>query len=134
MGWKVWARADVAWAWVAWVVWVAWVAWVGMGGNQVAYGGGAATQANIDLLSSAVSALPASLATDRSQQLQFNCAAGYVSALIGKAGTGTKQIATMTDTKIMIREIDGNPNEKAVVVKGNAINVASVIRLKELKN
>ena len=88
--------------------------------------GAAATQSNIDMLSQAVSALPPTLSTDRSQQIQFNCAAGYVSALIGKAGQGTKQIAIQTDTKIMIREIDTNPNEKAVVIKGNAINVASV--------
>eukprot|EP00439_Symbiodinium_sp_Y106_P063289 s1967_g9.t2 len=38
---------------------------------------------------------------------------------------GTKQIAITTDTKIMIREIDGNQVEKTVVIKGNAVNVAS---------
>ena len=87
----------------------------------------AATQENIDMLSTAVSAMPPSLANagDRSQMLQFNCPAGYVSALIGKAGMGTKHIAITTDTKIMIREIEGNDAEKTVVVKGNAVNVAS---------
>ena len=106
----------------------------GMGGMDYGKGGkgkgqdgyGAATQSNIDMLSNAVSQLPPSLASDRSQALQFNCQAEFVSALIGKAGQGTKQIAIMTDTKIMIREIEGNTTEKAVVVKGNAINVASV--------
>ncbi|CAK9028853.1 unnamed protein product [Durusdinium trenchii] len=99
----------------------------GKGKDEFAsYGGGAAnTQANIDMLSQAVSALPSSLGPDRSQQILFNCAAGYVSALIGKAGAGTKQIAMMTDTKIMIREIEGNPNERSVVIKGNVINVAA---------
>lgn len=89
--------------------------------------GAAATQENIDMLSTAVSAMPPSLASagERSQVLQFNCAASYVSALIGKAGMGTKQIAITTDTKIMIREIDGNQAEKTVVIKGNAVNVAS---------
>ena len=54
------------------------------------------------MLSHAMSAMPPSLAnaTDRSQVLQLNIAAGYVSALIGKAGMGTKQIAINTDTKI----------------------------------
>ena len=95
----------------------------GKGKDEFAsYGGGAAnTQANIDMLSQAVSALPSSLGPDRSQQILFNCAAGYVSALIGKAGAGTKQIAMMTDTKIMIREIEGNPNERSVVIKGRWI-------------
>ena len=89
--------------------------------------GAAATQENIDMLSTAVSAMPPSLANsnDRSQVLQFNCPAAYVSALIGKAGMGTKHIAVTTDTKIMIREIDGNQAEKTVVIKGNAVNVAS---------
>lgn len=90
--------------------------------------GRGSTAENIDMLSLAVGSLPASLSADRSQLLQFNCLAGYVSALIGKAGQGTKQIATQTDTKIMIREIDQNPNEKCVVIKGNVINVASAAR------
>eukprot|EP00931_Biecheleriopsis_adriatica_P025938 TRINITY_DN15829_c0_g1_i1.p1 TRINITY_DN15829_c0_g1~~TRINITY_DN15829_c0_g1_i1.p1 ORF type:complete len:493 (-),score=122.42 TRINITY_DN15829_c0_g1_i1:119-1597(-) len=89
--------------------------------------GAAATQENIDMLSTAVSAMPPSLTNsqDRSHVAQFNCPAGYVSALIGKAGMGTKQIAMSTDTKVMVRDIDGNAAEKAVVIKGNAINVAS---------
>ena len=96
------------------------------GGKGKGQDGYAATQSNIDMLSNAVSQLPPSLASDRSQALQFTCQAEFVSALIGKAGQGTKQIAIMTDTKIMIREIDGNSTEKTVVVKGNAINDASV--------
>jgi len=90
-------------------------------------GGGAATQENIDMLSSAVSAMPPTLAnsTDRSQVLQFSVQESFVSALIGKAGAGTKQIAINTDTKIMLREVDGRQDEKMCVIKGNAINVAA---------
>jgi len=89
--------------------------------------GVAATQENIDMLSSAVSAMPPALAnsTDRSQVLQFSVQENFVSALIGKAGSGTKQIAINTDTKIMLREVDGSQDEKQCVIKGNAINVAS---------
>ena len=121
----------------------------GMGGGMGGMGGGmgmamdygkgkgkegAATQSNIDMLSNAVSQLPPGAASDRSQGLQFNCPAQLVSALIGKAGQGTKQIAINTDTKIMIREIEGNTQEKAVVVRGSAINVASVSWIKKWPN
>eukprot|EP00930_Biecheleria_cincta_P079138 TRINITY_DN6685_c0_g1_i3.p1 TRINITY_DN6685_c0_g1~~TRINITY_DN6685_c0_g1_i3.p1 ORF type:complete len:414 (-),score=97.79 TRINITY_DN6685_c0_g1_i3:251-1492(-) len=55
-------------------------------GLQKLGSGAAATTENIDMLSAAVSALPASLANtgDRSQTLTFNCPAELVSALIGK--------------------------------------------------
>eukprot|EP00930_Biecheleria_cincta_P079136 TRINITY_DN6685_c0_g1_i1.p1 TRINITY_DN6685_c0_g1~~TRINITY_DN6685_c0_g1_i1.p1 ORF type:complete len:411 (-),score=93.95 TRINITY_DN6685_c0_g1_i1:69-1301(-) len=96
-------------------------------GLQKLGSGAAATTENIDMLSAAVSALPASLANtgDRSQTLTFNCPAELVSALIGKGGSGTKQIAINTDTKVMVRDIDGNDQEKAVVIRGNVVNVAS---------
>eukprot|EP00442_Polarella_glacialis_P046835 CAMPEP_0115093702 /NCGR_PEP_ID=MMETSP0227-20121206/27773_1 /TAXON_ID=89957 /ORGANISM="Polarella glacialis, Strain CCMP 1383" /LENGTH=365 /DNA_ID=CAMNT_0002486271 /DNA_START=29 /DNA_END=1126 /DNA_ORIENTATION=- len=99
----------------------------GFGGCGGGGGSGAATQSNVDMLSMAVSSLPAAIAnpTDRSQKLQFNCPQACVSAIIGKAGAGIKEISMATDSKISIKDIEGNPAEKAVLITGGAIGIVS---------
>eukprot|EP00933_Yihiella_yeosuensis_P080914 TRINITY_DN9442_c0_g1_i1.p1 TRINITY_DN9442_c0_g1~~TRINITY_DN9442_c0_g1_i1.p1 ORF type:complete len:382 (+),score=98.58 TRINITY_DN9442_c0_g1_i1:71-1147(+) len=86
-----------------------------------------ATQSNVDMLSAAVSAMPQALANpmDRSQKMTFACPAEYVSSLIGKQGAGVKEISMATDTKIQIRDIDGNGAEKAVIIQGGAVGVVA---------
>lgn len=81
----------------------------------------------LDMVSHAVQSLPPSLLNpaDRTQKVTFACPAACVSAIIGKGGSGVKEISGATQTKIMIREIDDNATEKAVTVLGSTLGVVA---------
>eukprot|EP00931_Biecheleriopsis_adriatica_P087609 TRINITY_DN62049_c0_g1_i1.p1 TRINITY_DN62049_c0_g1~~TRINITY_DN62049_c0_g1_i1.p1 ORF type:complete len:413 (+),score=83.03 TRINITY_DN62049_c0_g1_i1:143-1240(+) len=82
---------------------------------------------SVDMLSAAVSAIPDRLAnsTERSQTLQTTCPQHLISAVIGKGGSGTKEISAATGTVINIRDIEGNQAEKAVIITGGAVGCVS---------
>lgn len=84
-------------------------------------------QPDVDMLSAAVSAVPDALANplDQSQAVQLSCPAACVSGVIGKAGAGVKEISGATGTKISIRDIPSNLLDKAIIISGNAVGVAS---------
>lgn len=84
-------------------------------------------QPDVDMLSAAVSAVPDALANplDQSQAVQLSCPAACVSGVIGKSGAGVKEISGATGTKINIRDIPGNLLDKAIIISGNAVGVAS---------
>lgn len=86
-----------------------------------------ATPANMEMIAGALQSLPVHLALpgDWSQRITFNIPESSVSSLIGKAGVAIKEISGATGTKVQIREIEGNPSEKAVIIVGNAVGVIS---------
>mmetsp|Transcript_64987 Transcript_64987/g.128375 ORF Transcript_64987/g.128375 Transcript_64987/m.128375 type:complete len:407 (-) Transcript_64987:77-1297(-) len=83
--------------------------------------------AAMDMVSHAVQSLPVScLGTNgKSQRVFFNIPAACVSAIIGKGGSGVKEISAGTQTKIMIREIVDKQNEKQVTLLGDALGVVA---------
>lgn len=86
-----------------------------------------ASPANMQMVAAALEVVPPDLAVPgvMNQQITFNIAASAVSPLIGKGGIGVKEISANTGTKIQIREIEGNPMEKCVVIVGNTIGIIS---------
>lgn len=76
----------------------------------------------VDMIAGALKVLPDHIGP---QVIQFNVAASVVSILIGRGGIAIKEISSGTDTKIKIREIEGNPEEKVVVITGPAVGVIS---------
>jgi len=78
-----------------------------------------------DAMLSALNMLPPALLdpADQSAAINLACPAECVSALIGKGGTGTREISQLTGTKIMVREIEGNTAEKCVMITGNVVGV-----------
>merc|ERR1711972_893877 len=81
----------------------------------------------LELIAGAIHTLPQNLANpmDRSQKVSFNVPAACVSAVIGKGGMGVKEISQATETKIGIREIDGNEAEKVVMIQGSVVGVVA---------
>eukprot|EP00933_Yihiella_yeosuensis_P008110 TRINITY_DN113421_c0_g1_i1.p1 TRINITY_DN113421_c0_g1~~TRINITY_DN113421_c0_g1_i1.p1 ORF type:complete len:402 (-),score=81.57 TRINITY_DN113421_c0_g1_i1:118-1164(-) len=100
---------------------------MGMKGKGKGDGPPVTAQSNVDMLSAAVSAMPQALANpmDKSQKMTFACQSDCVSTLIGRQGAGVKEISMATDTKIQIRDIDGNAMEKAIIIQGSAVGVVS---------
>lgn len=86
-----------------------------------------ATPANMEMIAGALQSLPVHLALpgDWSQRISFNIPETSVSALIGRAGQAIKEISGATGTKVQIRDIDSNPQEKTVLIVGNAVGVIS---------
>jgi len=86
-----------------------------------------AESASVELLASAIATLPPGVLdpSDRSQKVTFSCPASCVGAIIGKGGAGVKEVSSTTQTKIMIREIEDNVLEKAVIIMGSAVGVAA---------
>jgi len=99
--------------------------------QQVAYAQEAAgwgeSPAAMDMVSHAVQSLPMSClgSNGKSQRVLFNIPAACVSAIIGKGGSGVKEISAGTQTKIMIREIVDKQDEKQVTLLGDALGVVS---------
>lgn len=81
----------------------------------------------LDMLANALVALPrgASDLRSRGQSVSFTCPEHCVSAVIGKGGVITKEISGATGVKVMIREIEGNAQEKSVTLVGSAPGVAA---------
>lgn len=81
----------------------------------------------IEMVTGAVSTLPPHL-TDPSNNrhsISLTCPSTCVSAVIGKGGAITKEITAATGAKIMIREIENNPQEKSITLVGNPVGVAT---------
>mmetsp|Transcript_56145 Transcript_56145/g.149844 ORF Transcript_56145/g.149844 Transcript_56145/m.149844 type:complete len:390 (-) Transcript_56145:462-1631(-) len=57
--------------------------------------------------------------------LCFAVPSGLVSAVIGKGGLIIKEISASTGAKIAIREIEGDPSQKSVQIKGSALSSAA---------
>jgi len=101
------------------------------GGMPGGFSGGAGAPGqggvNVDMLSSAVSAVSDSLASPlhQSSTMQCACPAGCVGAVMGKGGEGFKEISMATGTQINITDVAGNAGEKAIVISGNCVGVVS---------
>jgi len=80
---------------------------------------------DVEILSLAVQRLPHGSNRDNRQRINFPCPSGIVSAVIGKGGAGTKEIANLTGAKLMIREIEGVEEEKNVTISGTITSVAA---------
>jgi len=79
----------------------------------------------VDMLSSAVTSIPPNLADpqDMSQSLQFKCPIGCVGGVMGQNGSGSREISIATNTRIDVKQIDGNFTDQAIVISGNAVGV-----------
>jgi len=102
--------------------------------QQVAYAQEASwgeSPAAMDMVSHAVQSLPLSCIgpKGKSQRVLFNIPSACVSAIIGKGGSGVKEISTGTRTKIMIREIvdeaGDKQTEEQVTLLGDTLGVVS---------
>eukprot|EP00930_Biecheleria_cincta_P022798 TRINITY_DN16583_c0_g1_i2.p1 TRINITY_DN16583_c0_g1~~TRINITY_DN16583_c0_g1_i2.p1 ORF type:complete len:402 (-),score=75.10 TRINITY_DN16583_c0_g1_i2:22-1227(-) len=82
---------------------------------------------NVDMLSAAVSSVPDALAdpADKSQTIQCSCPANCVNSVMGKNGSGLREISVATNTRISLRDGDGNESDKAIIISGGIVGCVS---------
>lgn len=74
----------------------------------------------LDMLTSAVSSVPDALAdpANKSQTVQCSCPANCVSSVMGKNGSGLREISVATGTRIALNDGDGNETDKTIIISG----------------
>merc|ERR1719401_1448488 len=89
------------------------------------------TQAQgVDLMMSVAQQLPGYVMED-SRGFALSCVVpnSLVGGLIGRGGSGTKEVQTMTGTKIGIREIPGDPENRSLNIAGPLPNTCTAYML-----
>lgn len=89
-------------------------------------GGGEWDQRNLEVIAGALQRMPPGANTlANRQRICFACPSALVSAVIGKGGSGVKEISGATGANVMIREIEGRGDEKSVTISGTIVGVAA---------
>lgn len=93
-------------------------------------GGGHSSDSGSDLLLRVVGDLPSYVKQD-SRGFAMSCVVPnrLVGGLIGKSGVGTKEVQSLTDTKIAIREIPGDSDNRALNISGPLTNSCAAFML-----
>lgn len=95
------------------------------GGPKGGFGGRSAAVSSPETMEMVAEALQALPGDAGNQIISFNINAQLVSAVIGRQGSGIREIAGHTHSKIQIREIEGNPEEQVVIIAGSPVSVIS---------
>eukprot|EP00927_Polykrikos_kofoidii_P002973 TRINITY_DN1117_c0_g1_i8.p1 TRINITY_DN1117_c0_g1~~TRINITY_DN1117_c0_g1_i8.p1 ORF type:complete len:425 (+),score=67.87 TRINITY_DN1117_c0_g1_i8:111-1277(+) len=93
-------------------------------------GGGASSSGGMDLLYNIASELPSYVMED-SRGFALSCAVpnAVVGGLIGRGGAGTKEIQNLTGTKIAIREVPGDLENRSLNISGPLANTCAAYML-----
>eukprot|EP00933_Yihiella_yeosuensis_P009661 TRINITY_DN1156_c0_g4_i2.p1 TRINITY_DN1156_c0_g4~~TRINITY_DN1156_c0_g4_i2.p1 ORF type:complete len:312 (-),score=66.69 TRINITY_DN1156_c0_g4_i2:182-1117(-) len=104
----------------------------GMGGGRNGYGGGRGMgmHPGVDLMMNIAGSLPPYVMED-SRGFALSCVVPnrLVGGIIGRGGTGTKEVQSMTGTKIGIREIPGDPDNRSLNIAGPLANTCAAYML-----
>eukprot|EP00403_Amphidinium_massartii_P031004 CAMPEP_0178405662 /NCGR_PEP_ID=MMETSP0689_2-20121128/18515_1 /TAXON_ID=160604 /ORGANISM="Amphidinium massartii, Strain CS-259" /LENGTH=419 /DNA_ID=CAMNT_0020026685 /DNA_START=32 /DNA_END=1292 /DNA_ORIENTATION=+ len=102
----------------------------GGGGYSSGGGGGPSSGRAVDLLVQTAQTLPSYVMNDE-RGFALNCIVpnDLVGALIGRGGSGTKEVQGRTDTKISIREINGDAVNRQLSIVGPLANICAAYML-----
>jgi hypothetical protein len=99
-------------------------------GSRNGYGGGMGMNPGVDLMLQVASGLPPYVMED-SRGFALSCVVPnrLVGGIIGRGGSGTKEVQNLTGAKIGIREIPGDPDNRSLNIAGPLANTCAAYML-----
>jgi len=99
-------------------------------GAWASYGGGGRSSAGVDCMMRVANQLPPYVMED-SRGFALSCVVPnrLVGGLIGRGGAGTKEVQTQTGTKIGIREVPGDSENRSLNIAGPLANTCAAYML-----